>query len=75
MNDLTMVPDHASAVVELTVEVHMAAAWGKDCTVEQVVSQATREATEKLRKTLTDEKVIRVVSARCVRVVCNAKRP
>lgn len=72
MKDLTMEPDSAVAVVQVTVEVR-AAAWGADCTVEQAVRQATREATQKLQKLFDTESSIRVIGAKAVRVICNAK--
>jgi len=72
MKDLTMKPDTSYAVVELTVEVE-AHSWGPDYTIEQAVDQATREATDKLRKALSPNGGFRVLKATAVRVVCNAK--
>lgn len=71
--DLKMVPDTTSVVVELTVEV-TCGAWGPDCTIEQAVSQATREAEGKLAKVINGEGSMRVTKATSVCVVCPAKR-
>ena len=73
MKTLAMEPDNATAVVELTVEVSVGA-WGRDCTLEQAVAQATQDATDRLAKALSDERSMRVLNATCVRVVCTAKR-
>ena len=72
MKDLTMKPDLAYAVVEITVEVK-AQNWGPECTVEQAVEQATREATDKLRNVLSKDNGMRVLKAKAVRVICDAK--
>lgn len=72
MNDLKMQPDTSWVRVELAVEVQCGA-WGPDCTIEQAVNQATREATDKLRGALSGDTTVRVVKAKAARVICDAK--
>lgn len=45
-------PGKAYAVVQLTVEIHMAAPWGDDCQVGQIKKQAHREALEAFARVL-----------------------
>jgi hypothetical protein len=73
LGDLKMVPDTTSVVVSLTVEVRCGA-WGPDCTIEQAVAQATREAEAKLSKAINGEGSMRVTAAESVRVICPAKK-
>jgi hypothetical protein len=73
LGDLNMVPDTASVVVSLTVEVKCGA-WGPDCTIEQAVSQATREAETKLANAINGDGSMRVMAAESVRVICPAKK-
>lgn len=72
MKDLTMKPDLSYAVVEITVEIQTQA-WGPECTIEQAVDQATRDATDKLRNALSQHGGIRVLKAKAVRVICRAR--
>jgi hypothetical protein len=73
--------DGAYAVVELIVQVK-AESWGPDCTVGQAATQAVESATDKLRNILNDKLPegqrkthdVHLLGARCVRVVCEAKR-
>jgi len=73
LGDLHMKPDSATAIVELTVEVRIGA-WGADCTIQQAISQATEEATNRLNRLLGEDKSVRVLRAAAVRVVCDAKK-
>jgi len=72
MNNLAMEPDQAVTVVELVVEIR-SGAWGKESSIERVVSQATREAQVRLESLLNNESGVRVVKAKAIRVVCPAK--
>jgi hypothetical protein len=71
IRDLGMKPGTATAVVALTVEVRVGA-WNPDCTLEQAVSQATRDAAGKLARLLGSNKGIRITEATAVRVFCDA---
>lgn len=73
LQELKMEPDSSHAVVELTVEVRTES-WGPDCTLQQAISQATEQATSRLRKLLANDKGVRVIHANTVQVVCPAKR-
>ena len=73
LGDLNMVPDTASVVVSLKVEV-TCGAWGPDCTIEQAVAQATREAETKLANAINADGSMRVYAAESVRVVVPAKK-
>lgn len=73
LEDLKMEPDSSRAVVELVVEVECGA-WGADCTIEQAVAQATREAAQKVAVRLQEDRSIRVLGAKAVRVVCPARK-
>lgn len=74
-----MKPDGAHAVVELVVQVR-ADSWGPECTLDQAATQAVESAVGTLKAALTDVKgrpkshLIKVLGARCVRVICEAKR-
>ena len=78
MSRVHMKPKNAHAVVELTVQV-LAQSWGPDCTVGQAATQATESAMQTLRAALTDvngtprKRGIKILGARCVRVVCEAE--
>jgi len=41
-------PRTASAIVTVTLEIEAGSSWGKDCTVQQVHDQASRETMQKL---------------------------
>lgn len=58
----------ASAVVTLTVEVHLGSRWGSECTVEQVQGQAGREAVDVIELILQDAVKYKPRAADCRRV-------
>ena len=72
MEDLKMQPTNASVLVRMEVEVKTDA-WGPECTLDQVVRQATKSASMKLRSLLQKDGNVRVTRATALRVVCNAK--
>lgn len=73
LKSLNMKPDNATVVVELTVEV-VTSSWGPECTIEQAVSQAVQSAEMSLSKAIGGDRTMRVVSAKAVRVICEAKK-
>lgn len=75
-----MEPDGAYAIVELVVEIK-AESWGPDCSVGQAATQAVEDARKKLNNLInpppglkTNNHGVRLLGARCVRVICEAKR-
>jgi len=81
LNRVSMTPDGAHAIVEMIVQVK-AQSWGPDCTVAQAAAQAVESATGRLRNILNPPPGlkpdtghgVKLLGARCVRVVCEAKR-
>jgi len=73
--------DGAYAVVELVVQVKCER-WGPDCAIGQAATQAVEDATQKLSHILNDKAPeyqrkthgVKLLGARCVRVICEAKR-
>lgn len=72
--------DGAYAIVEMIVQVK-AESWGPDCTVGQAATQAVETATQKVHNLIHppagvkhNAHGVKLIGARCVRVVCEAKR-
>lgn len=52
----------ATAKVQVTLEIDAGSSWGKDCTVAQVMDQASRESLQRLTATLQAAKTrVRIV--------------
>jgi len=63
----------AKATVRVTLEVRLLQGWGDDCTVSQVFGQGSREALQKVRNLLVDEKGALLSSARGITILGDPK--
>lgn len=61
-------PYTSSATIQLTIEVEVGS-WSPECTINQAISQGTREASNVIKAALSGEKGLRILDAKCVRLI------